>query len=865
MLQRVKKIFIVLLISFAFLLTILFLTSIIYGDDICKVIISQVNKNIKTEISAKDYELKLVRYFPFASVTFYDVKIKSINGFKLNKPEKINESSCLEAKEVSIKFNLVQLLFKNYILKGIDIEEGKIQLLINSTGIENYKLWNDYPVKTSTEEIKFKIKNINLNKITIIYLNELKDLRTDFSIAKLNANGTFKTDEFDIDLKSALNYLIIKSNVNTYSINNKSNIKLHLVSNEKSIICNLGVLEFNNEKLNFSGEMWKIKPYYYSLNFSANDLNIAKISDLFKSFMKNYWEIKDGNAMIIGLISGATEKASLPVISIKTTVNNLSISYKNQFELNKINGKIDLTTKGQNSYAYYFSIKSLNGKIQNSDFKINGNYSITSSHTFDLKGNIDLNCKDLNKFLQLKDGKFTDGKSLVNFNLNGTLAFDATKLDFNTLNIGCEAKCADVELELFNGNLKLNHFNGEAKIENNNLNIKSLHGIANNNKLHFRGGIENIFGIFNDSIWHCNISGKILGSYVNLPKLLFSTNSGTDTTSTIELNTDILIDIDTLHYDDLIGYSVNGNLKYKYNTLLLSNITANICNGYLSNGLLKTDSENNKLSLFTKCDLKNINIKCLFNSFNNFGQKELTAKNIQGSLNGNITCKMQWDEDNKFVKDKFEGFSDFEINNGELINFQPIYKLSKFIEVSELNDIKFSKLKNKISVANKKFTIPNMEINSTAINLNMSGTHTLENEYEYHFKVLLSDILFKKAKKKKENLEFGKIEDDDIKGTSLYIKLQGVGNDYNISYDNKEAMKSFTNRLKQEKQELKSILKDEFGLFKNDTSARKTGLGNNKKAPVIEHDEFMPTNEDNKPADRPVKKQKPKIEEWKDE
>ena len=842
---------------------LLFLTSIIYGDDICKVIIKQVNKNIKTEISAKNYELKLVRYFPYASVTFYDVKIKSIHGFKLNKPEKIDESLCLEAKEVSIKFNLVQLLFKNYILKGIDIEDGQIQLLINSKGIENYKLWNDYPVKTSTEEIKFKIKNVNLNKITVIYLNEMKDLRTECSIAKLNANGTFKTDEFNFELKSVINSAIIKSNINLYSFNNKCYINLNLISNVKNILCNSGILEINNEKLNFSGEIWKIKPYYYSLNFNANDLDIAKVNDLFKSFMKNNWEIKDGNAIINGLISGATEKASLPVISIKTTVNNLSISYKNQFELNKVNGRIDLTAKGINSYAYYFSTKNLNGKIHNSDFNVNGNYSITSSHTFDLKGNIDLICKDLNKFLNIKDCKFSDGKSKINFNLNGTLAFDATKLNFNTLNIGCEAKCADVELELFNGNLKLNHFNGEAKIENNNLNIKLLHGIANDNKLRFRGEIENIFGVITDSVWHCNISGKLLGSDVNLPKLLFSTNSGTDTTNTIELNTDILLDIDTLNYENLIGYNVNGNLNYKNNILLLSNITASVCNGYLSNGLLKTDSENDKLNLYTKCTLKNIDIKCLFNSFNNFGQNELTAKNIQGSLNGNITCKMQWDKDNNFVKNKFEGFTDFEINNGELINFQPIYKLSKFIEVSELNDIKFSNLKNKISIKNKKFTIPNMEINSSAINLNISGTHTLDNAYEYHFKVLLSDILFKKAKKKKENLEFGKVEDDNIKGTSLYIKLQGVGSDYKISYDNKEAMKSFTNNLKQEKQELKNLLKDEYGFFKNDTSARKQRLNN--KVHVIEQDEFI-QDDNRKPAEKSEnKKQKPKIEEWKDE
>ena len=53
-------------------------------------------------------------------------------------------------------------------------------------------------------------------------------------------------------------------------------------------------------------------------------------------------------------------------------------------------------------------------------------------------------------------------------------------------------------------------------------------------------------------------------------------------------------------------------------------------------------------------------------------------------------------------------------------------------------------------------------IKSSALELNLSGKHSFDNEIEYHFQLYLNDFLFRKAKRSKKNKsEFGEITADE--------------------------------------------------------------------------------------------------------
>ncbi|MEY4593904.1 MAG: hypothetical protein RIQ47_314, partial [Bacteroidota bacterium] len=84
-----------------------------------------------------------------------------------------------------------------------------------------------------------------------------------------------------------------------------------------------------------------------------------------------------------------------------------------------------------------------------------------------------------------------------------------------------------------------------------------------------------------------------------------------------------------------------------------------------------------------------------------------------------------------------------------------------------------------------------------------------DNVIDYKIKLLLSDVLGKKVKS--SNSEFGEIEDDGLGRTQLYLSMKGTVDNPKISYDRKAVGEKIKQEAKQEKEQLKQLLRDEFG------------------------------------------------------
>jgi hypothetical protein len=238
----------------------------------------------------------------------------------------------------------------------------------------------------------------------------------------------------------------------------------------------------------------------------------------------------------------------------------------------------------------------------------------------------------------------------------------------------------------------------------------------------------------------------------------------------------------------------------------------------LASGMI--DGTNDSILLVTcNASLKKLNITKLFSELEDFGQSTMTHENLKGIGTAEIQFASVWKSDLTVDLNRIYVRSNMTVEKGELIKFEPMKALSKYIEVSELEDIKFPTMQNQIEIKNQKIYIPKMNIQSSALDLTLSGTHTFNNDIDYHIKVLMSDILFQKARKaKKENSEFGVVEDDNSGKTSLFISMSGTVDDPVFKYDKQGAKQNLKENMTEEKHTLKQILKDEFGWFKRDTT-----------------------------------------------
>lgn len=348
-----------------------------------------------------------------------------------------------------------------------------------------------------------------------------------------------------------------------------------------------------------------------------------------------------------------------------------------------------------------------------------------------------------------------------------------------------------------------------------------------------KGFFRNALAYFFNTNEKLFIDASLTSKVINLNQILADDAGSSQNKKAFELrfseriNFNLNVDIRSLVFKKFEATNIKGSASLQNKKLALSPVSFSTMDGtVLANGIIDGTAATGFKTLCV-ADLRNINISKLFYSFENFGGSTLTDKNIKGTASATVQYAEDFSPELITNTESIVSKIDLSIENGALVNFEPTRKLSRFISLNELNDIRFASLKNSIEIKNSKIIIPRMEINSSALNLNVSGTHTFDNVVEYHFKILMGELLGKKARKAKpENDDFGMVEDDGlgIRKTAIYISMIGPLENPKISYDRSGLKMQMKQTVSSETQSIKSVLKSEFGWFKKDSTI---------KAPVV--------------------------------
>jgi hypothetical protein len=214
--------------------------------------------------------------------------------------------------------------------------------------------------------------------------------------------------------------------------------------------------------------------------------------------------------------------------------------------------------------------------------------------------------------------------------------------------------------------------------------------------------------------------------------------------------------------------------------------------------------------------LKRVKVKQLLSAFDDFNQKAIQSSQIDGSIGVEADLEMKWDQDFNFNKPAFKAIAKLKFKDGQLNQYEPLYALSKFVDLEALKNLKFKELENTLEIKQEQVTIPEMYIQTNAMNLLLSGQHTFDNVLDYRLKITLSEII--NRKRKVQSNEFGE-EDEKPGQINLFLRIKGPPNHLKFTYDHKAVKEKISQELKKEGADLKEILKKEFG-FKKDSSIK---------------------------------------------
>jgi len=810
-----------LIFIFSFLwLTIILAFYIItqnYRDYAINYLKEYLDNQLTTEIVVRkdNIHFSLLRNFPHISIWMENVLVKSSLGPDYNQISFTSKDTLLYAEKISFIFHIRSLFTKKYELKKIEIKEADLNILFDKAERGNYFILKQDPYKSDKDSFSVDLKKIDLKNIHFTYV----DASSNIYFKSLITEGVFsgslsdKSMQISVSLSGKESTLKVKSK--EYFSNETLKIKTDLINNQANYSLKNGNLVIFGIGIDFSGDWNNIKKVYkiFAQTNSA-PLQRIKNSSLDKIFESTgFYPIK--GALKIQLSVSGRNKSSTHV-DLKYQLSKAIIENK-KFDI-KLK---DLYLRGSysngkksNSSTSSIIVDSLSALSDQSQIFISG--KIANLRSPSLSGTIrgDIELEKIAKLIGLQSKVELSGiiNSVVRFEgvLPSLYPFKASYL--KNLKFNSQVSFIDVFINPLTNPLPAAKVSG--KISFNTLNAINLENISlstGNSFFIVNGIVSNIpFLSENDNIYityNCKVNSPEFHVEDFLIKDESGHKKGSETKAYLpdSIIVNAIFNADKFSFGKFTATDVKGDINYQPKSLDINNFSMNSQDGKIFSEINITQ----KGGLFiTNCDasLKQINIRSLFESLNDFGQIVIKSENLGGKLSGHINVIETWDQYLNPQKDQLVLQADYEIIDGEIINYQPLLGLSRFIELEELKHIRFQKLQSTISVNNRTVYFSQTDIRSSASNLTGSGEHRFDNSYEYHLQVRLSDVLWAKARKKKpQNEEFGYVVDDGLNRTVLPLVIKGKGTEYEVEYDRKIASNNFKEKVTKEKEELKKL------------------------------------------------------------
>lgn len=195
--KRAKRILLLIIL----LLVLCFLSAFVFvwanQEKIKQVAIKEINKSLITEVMVKEIDVEFLSSFPMVSVVFSDVVINDVL-------DSLKQDKFVAVKELGVRFNLFDILSGHYIAKKIFVENGQVNLRINSQGESNYVFWKQSEKKSTDSDFAFALNSVEFKDIEFSFRNDISRLFLKARADEVSAKGDFSAKFQDLDLKADL-------------------------------------------------------------------------------------------------------------------------------------------------------------------------------------------------------------------------------------------------------------------------------------------------------------------------------------------------------------------------------------------------------------------------------------------------------------------------------------------------------------------------------------------------------------------------------------------------------------------------------------------------------------------------------------
>ncbi len=802
----------------------------IYKDEICGLVIDELNKHLKTEVSVSEVELTFWGSFPNLSVDFNNVFIKdSYEGAT-------EMDTLLFSNRIRLKLNPMDIWRENYTVKSLEISPGVLKLKVDDHGVNNFDILKEKQDTLEQSGFDLKLEEVEFEDFRFSYINHATDQEYRTNIREMTLEGAFDADVFTASANSDLQIISARSG-NITLVSDKPavlNIGVNVNKDSNNVRIPESTIYVANLPFSFNGE---VLDSTFNFNLRGKDIQIEDAAN--NLAMKETSEVKkfSGRGKLLFDLNINGDNNPVQPVSVHCTfgVDNATLKDPGSgITLNNL--KVDgLYTNKGGPTKEHLSLKDISFSTRGGPFS--GKLMITQFASPIFEGDADgsLDLAVVHSLFRMPKVDRLDGGVDVHsdFKVQG-VPNPSGAMDYRIDK--CEGNIAmkNVNVQLIDDKRVFESINGKAYLRNDQAGIDDV-------SLKIGGSDFRVNGVFKNIIQYFSGQGDLTANIdIASKRINIDEDLGSETKEEkVQRNRSFILpdniagsvylDVEKMIYEKHTFEKLRGNMTINQRIIHFPKISVRNGGADVFGALTIQERSPEIFHISSQVVSRNINFTKLFKEWQDFKQEVIKSQNIEGDAQANVEFEALFDLRSGIMSNSIVARAGIQIDNGRLRNVGAFNSIIESLRSSvvkrvlkkedidafgdKLKDLKFEQLKNTIVIKDEVLTIPSMSIKSSALDVELSGKHTFDNQIDYRFGFYFRDL------KQQRVTEFG-IEDDDGLGMSVFMQMYGDLANPSIKWDFESWKENIKAYNEEEKKNMKSMLKTEFGLFKNDTSVK---------------------------------------------
>ncbi len=768
--SRLRRLLIGLLLIIGIPLLLLVGVALFFDSQVTQQVVHEINKNLKNDLVVGDASLSLFSGFPNASVDLENVRLKDAMGGYL-----------LAAEEISFRFDLASLFGDHIKVHSVRVRNGALRLVVNLKGQSNTDIFKETKKTAPTTEsnLQIALENAELEHVAVLYDNKKTRQIVDLMVNQAGLGGNFSANQFSLSSQADLKIARVESGGSNYLVGEPISYDAVLAVDLQKGLYDLQRVEVQLGKNTFSMDGTAlVKPDFTDLNLKlvSQEGDISMLANLLPGQYHVYFNDfqSTGNYTCTGLVKGRVSKTETPLVSFEVALRDGKVSSeKLQSPLRNVSFKARYNAQPDGSGDFEVADfkgdfggqpLTMNLKISNLsdplvDFNCTGTLPLAAAYgLLDNEGVTDgdgmLRLHNLTVHGRYAD--ITSMRTIANVQASGEVQFEQAALTYNKVPVAID--------------------NGFLRLQDNVFRVDSLRMRAGKSDFALNGNAKNLLPVlFADSLnttdAFLDFTARMQTQNLDIDELLgmftvqqtASQAGGQQMLDSLHIeknaerkqNTDKLrgsfeAAIANFKYGKIEGHSFGGKLTFDHNELIISG------NTQAMNGNLQLDGNayfEQKPSLKMYITAQNLDLQTMMAQCENFGQEVITDQNLRGRLSGRMVLWAYWNDKGEFDMERLHAFADLHGNDGEMVNLKMLEDFSTFVHLEDLRRVKFTNMQNYLEITHQKLYLPAMLIQSNALNLTLSGTHTFNNDIDYKLKINAGQVLMNRMRKHDNDLD----------------------------------------------------------------------------------------------------------------